>query len=219
MERMVGSSPVLCARWGAGRWWRSRAVGVVVLVALLGACGGDDGAPPTDAVTTAVPGAEDGGVDDDAAVDDAGVDEATDDSTPVVVPVDVDPCTLLTPDEVEAVTGLAVVAVTEETAIGCVFDLGPEAGVDVVVVVDDGEGRFIAPSFLFTEYLALVPAGEAEVISGVGERAVYSASFRGLAVDAGGGRYLAVAANGGYAELSEPRDEFIELARLAVARL
>lgn len=197
--------------------WKTVLVFVAAALLVLGGCGDDDASPPDTAPATSAPSgdATDDGVDD--ATDD-GVDDAAD-PAPVVVPIDVDPCTLVTADEVAAAIGVDVADGAFEPPIACSFDVGPGAGVQLLVVVDDGEGRFIAPSRLFVEYLALVPDGEAEMIDGLGERAVYSSAFRGLAVDAGGGRFVAVVVNGGYAELAAPRDEFVAVARLVLPRL
>jgi len=85
-----------------------------------------------------------------------------------------------------------------------------------LVNVDDGEGRFGAPAALFDGYMA---EEGAEIIPDLGVAAVYVQGFRGLAVDAGGGRYIALGVNGGYGELAEPRDVLVELATAALGRL
>lgn len=135
-----------------------------------------------------------------------------------VVPVEVAPCDLLTADEVQAATGLPVVEVRDEPPIDCVFDLGDDAGVEVWVTIEDGQGRFRGPANLFTQYMLREADGEAEGIAEVGERAV-CCPFRTIAVDAGGGRFIAVLVNGGYGELAEPRDALVSLAQTAVDRL
>jgi hypothetical protein len=136
-----------------------------------------------------------------------------------VVAVEVPPCDLLTADEVASATGLEVEGVSEDGVISCVFDLGPEAGVDVFVGADDGQGRLGGPAALFEGYTAMIADGEAEAIAGLGERAVYTPVFRGLAIDAGGGRYISLGISGGYQQLQEPRDVLITLAMAALERL
>jgi len=139
--------------------------------------------------------------------------------TAEVVAVEVPPCDLLTADEVASATGLEVEGVIEDGAITCVFDLGTEAGVDVFVGVDDGQGRLGGPAALFEAYTTMIVDGEAEAIAGLGERAVYTPVFRGLAIDAGGGRYISLGVNGGYQQLQEPRDVLTTPATAALARL
>jgi ABC-type transport system substrate-binding protein len=136
-----------------------------------------------------------------------------------VTPITVDPCTLVTTEEVAAATSLTVTEVRTESPTTCIFDFGPEAGVAVFLSVDDGEGGFTAPSSLFENYMALVADGSAETISDLGAAAVFAQSFRGLAIDAGDGRFFALGVNGGYGQLAEPRDAFIELAGIAAGRL
>ena len=136
-----------------------------------------------------------------------------------VVPVEAPPCSLLTADEVAAAAGLAVIESGEESPTSCVYDFGAEAGVAIFVNVDDGGGGFIAPSTVFDNYMAMVADGSAEIIPDLGAGAVYAQGFRGLAVDAGGGRFIALGVNGGYGELTEPQDALVELANLAVGRL
>jgi ABC-type transport system substrate-binding protein len=136
-----------------------------------------------------------------------------------VTPITVDPCTLVTTEEVTAATGLAVTEVKNESPTTCIFDFGQEAGVAIFLSVDDGEGGFTAPSSLFENYTALVADGGAETIADLGAAAVFAQSYRGLAVDAGGGRFFALGVNGGYGQLAEPRDAFIGLAGIAAGRL
>ena len=138
---------------------------------------------------------------------------------PDVVPVVVSPCSLVNEEEVAAAAGLTVSEIRDEPPISCVFEFGEEVGVAIFVNVDDGEGRFGAPAGLFDEYMAMVADGSAEIVSGLGVAAVYVQGFRGLAVDAGGGRFIGLGVNGGYAELSEPRDVLIDLAGAALGRL
>ena len=136
-----------------------------------------------------------------------------------VVPVEASPCSLVTVDEVAAATGLTVVESRDEPPISCVFDFGEEVGVAIFVSVDDGEGRSAAPAALFDGYMARVAEGSAETVPDLGVAAVYAQGFRGLAVDAGGGRFIGFGVNGGYGELAEPRDVLIELAAAALGRL
>jgi hypothetical protein len=136
-----------------------------------------------------------------------------------VVPVEAAPCSLVTVDEVAAAAGLTVVESREEPPISCVYDFGEEAGVAIFVNIDDGEGRFIAPASMFDNYMGMVAEGSAEIVPDLGVAAVYAQGYRGLAVDAGGGRFIALGVNGGYGELAEPRDVLIELAAAALGRL
>jgi hypothetical protein len=136
-----------------------------------------------------------------------------------VVAVEVPPCDLLTTDEVAGATGFEVEGITEDGPITCVFDLGAEVGVDLFVGADDGQGRLGGPAALFEGYTAMIADGEAEAITGLGERAVYAPVFRGLAIDAGGGRYISLGISGGYQRLQEPRDALITLATAALSRL
>ena len=136
-----------------------------------------------------------------------------------VVPVEASPCSLVTVDEVAAATGLKVVESRDEPPISCVFDFGEDVGVAIFVGVDDGEGRSAAPAALFDSYMARAAEGSAEIVPDLGAAAVYSQAFRGLAVDAGDGRFIGLGVNGGYGELAEPRDVLIELAAAALGRL
>jgi hypothetical protein len=182
--------------------WRS--IGPVVLtVVMVAACG--DSTPAGSSLDTAATSAPEA--------------PTTTAAASGVVAVGVAPCDLLTADEVAAATGLEVESLVEDGAITCVFDLGAEAGVDVFITADDGQGRMGGPAAVFENYMALVPEGEAETVAGLGERAVYAAGFRGLAVDAGGGRYIGLGVNGGFQQLAEPRDVLITLAMAALARL
>ena len=136
-----------------------------------------------------------------------------------VVPVTLDPCDLVEIDEVTAAAGMTVDEARNDSPISCAYDFGEEVGVAIFLNVDDGEGRFGAPASLFENYMAMVPDGSAEVIPDLGEAAVFVQSFRGLAVDAGGGRFIGLGVNGGYGELAEPRNVLIELATIALNRL
>ncbi len=137
----------------------------------------------------------------------------------VGVAVEVAPCDLLTAEEVSLATGLNVEEVVEDPPITCIFDLGVEAGVDVFVAVDDGQGRVGGPAAVFEAYTALIEDGEAEAVADLGEGAVYAPGFRGLAVDAGGGRFIGLGINGGFQHLQDPRDVLIHLAAAALERL
>ena len=179
-----------------------RLVGILcVAVLLLAACGGD-----TESETTAQADAP--ATTTTSAAADVGV-----------VPLEAPPCSLVTADEVAAAAGLAVVESGVESPTSCVYDFGPDAGVAIFVNVDDGGGGFIAPSTVYDNYMAMVAEGTAEVIPDLGAAAVYSQGFRGLAVDAGGGQFIALGINGGYGQLAEPEDVLVELATLAVGRL
>lgn len=180
-----------------------RLVGILCgALLLLAACGGE-----SDPDTT---------VEADASVTTTTTSPAASDE---VVPVSAAPCSLVTADEVSAATGLTVVESGEASPTSCVYDFGEEAGVAIFVNTDDGEGGFVAPSNVFENYMALVDEGSAEIVPDLGAAAVYSQQYRGLAVDAGGGRFIALGVNGGYGELTEPRDALVELATLAVSRL
>jgi hypothetical protein len=183
----------------------ARALAVLIVLLLLVAGCGDGGGTaqttgPTDGVATTTL----------AATTAAAGDE--------VVPLDAAPCDLVTADEVAGATGLTVEEVRDEPPISCAFDLGPDAGVYVEVIVEDGQGRLGGAANLLREYLLLVEDGEAEVIADVGEQAV-CCPFRTIAVDAGGGRYFAVSVGGGYTELAEPLEVLVSLARSILDRL
>ena len=136
-----------------------------------------------------------------------------------IVPIVVNPCNLVEMDEVAVSAGLAVAETSNDSPITCVYNFGEDAGVSIFLNIEDGEGRFGAPASLFENYMDLVPDGSAEVISDLGEAAVYAQGFRGLAVDAGGGQFIGLGVNGGYGNLAEPRDVLIELAAIALERL
>lgn len=168
---------------------------------LFAACGGET-APETSAVADAAP-----------------TTSSTATAEQETVSVGVSPCDLVTAEEVSAAAGLTVVESGVEPPISCVFDFGAEAAVAIFVNVDDGEGRFGAPASVFENYMAMVADGDAELIPDLGAAAVYVQGFRGLAVDAGDGRFIGFGVNGGYGELAEPRDVLIELAAAALKRL
>lgn len=145
--------------------------------------------------------------------------ETAPDPTTTVPPVAVPPCGLLTAGEVEEAGGLAVVTVVEEGPITCVFDLGAETGVDIFVSIDDGQGRLAGPEAVFRSYEDLLAAGDAEQVEGLGAAALYAPGFRGLAIDAGDGRFVGLGVNGGFGQLQNPRNLLMALARLALDRL
>lgn len=191
-----------------------RKFGVVLglSVALVG-CGGDDAT--SDTTSSTLPDAAPAEDADAATPDttDPAADVATSDE--VAVPAAAaDPCELVIADDVEAATGLVVVAV-DDTALdptGCVFEFGLTA--DVFVETGGLAG------FMFTNYEDLVDGGTAELIPDIGVAAVYSPGFRGLAVDIGQGRFFAVGLNGGYPEeLADTREVLVALASAAAARL
>jgi hypothetical protein len=132
-----------------------------------------------------------------------------------IVPVDAAPCTLLTADDVNGATGLTAADGREDGPITCVYDIGADAGVAVFVVIEDGQERFSGPASLYAAY---VDEG-AEMITGLGETAVYSQGFRTIAIDAGGGKFIAVGVNGGYSELAEPRDALVKMASVALGHI
>jgi hypothetical protein len=169
---------------------------------VLTACGGGTPDPGPDAASTSA----------------ADTTTASTTSGPDVVVV-VDPCDLLTPDEVATATGLEVTEVLAGPPITCVFDLGPEAGVDVFIALDDGQGRLGGAEAVFAAYATLLEGGEAEAVGELGEAALYAPGFRGLAVDAGAGKFIALGVNGTYQQLADPRAALVELAAIAVSRL
>lgn len=140
-------------------------------------------------------------------------------ATTGITAVEVPPCDLLSATEVSAATGLDVVEVIEESSSLCIFDLGIEAGVDLFLSMEGGEVSPGSPAAVFEEYTSLIDDAEAEAVTGLGEGAVYAAGFRGLAIDAGGGRFMLLGVNGGYQHLQDPRDVLISLAATALERL
>lgn len=177
-------------------------VTVCCAIALLAACGGDEssptGATAADA-TTSTTAANDGDAD--------------------VVAIETPPCELVTSDDVASATGLAVGDATEQPPLSCIFAVGNDSGIDVYVNADDGAGRGIGPAAVFAAYEDMVVEGSAEAVTGVGEAAFYSQGFRTLAVNAGGGKFIAVGVNGGYSELDEPREALIAIATAAIGRI
>lgn len=139
-------------------------------------------------------------------------------SSTAVAAVDADPCSLITADDVSAVTGHPVAGFDTQPPISCVFDLG-DAGVDIFVAIEDGQGRLSGPTALFADYSARIADGSVEAVPDLGEAAVFDAGFRTIVVDAGDGRFFAIGVNGGFATLQEPRDTLIELAAAALGRL
>ena len=202
-----------------------RFVAALCGVVLLAACGGDgatagdmppDSTPAADATASTTATTAGGMPPDSTPAADATA--STTATTAGVVPIEVPPCDLLTAAEVSAATGFEVEAVIEEPPITCVFDLGSAAGVDVFVSIDDGQGRLAGPAAVFEAY-ATADNAEAEVVGGLGEGAFYEPGYRGLAVDAGGGRFIGLGVNGGFQQLEDPRDALVELASLALGRL
>lgn len=170
----------------------------LVLCLSVAACGGDDAtttAAPTEAPATTT--------------------TTTAGAAGDVVPLEAAPCDLLTADDVSGATGLTAAAGREDGPVTCMYDIGTDTGVSVFVAIEDGQGRFSGGASLYAAY---VDEGD-EVITGVGDSAVYASGFRTIAVDAGGGRFFAVGVNGGYSELDQPRDVLIELAKTALANL
>jgi len=185
-----------------------RAMAVVIVLLMVSAgCGGGGTAESTGAAETVASTSP-------ASTAPAATEPEGDDVVPITTP----PCDLLTAEEVEAATGLPVEEVSDEPPIACDFDLGAEAGVHIQVIIEDGAGRLGGAANLLREYLLLVDQGEAELVDGVGEQAV-CCPFRTIAVDAGGGRFFAVGVGGGYAELAEPLEVLISLARSVLGRL
>ena len=136
-----------------------------------------------------------------------------------VVPLDRDPCDLVTADEVAAAVGAGVAPGRADPPLGCVFDLQDVPQVHIAVIIEDGAGRLGGAASIFEGYRALVADGDAEDVPAIGIAAVYAPGFRGLAVDAGGGRYFAVAVGGGYQALEQPKEALIALARAVMAGL
>ncbi|MFC2177446.1 DUF3558 family protein [Actinomycetota bacterium] len=176
-------------------------VTVCCAIALLAACGGDESSPtdtPTaDATTTTAANGSDAGV----------------------IAIETPPCDLVTSDDVATATGLAVGDATEQPPLSCIFPVGDDSGVDVYVNADDGAGRGSGPAAVFAAYEEMVAEGSAEAVTGLGEAAFYSQGFRTLAVNAGGGQFIAVGVNGGFSELDEPRDALIAIATAAIGRI
>ena len=114
---------------------------VLVVAALLVACGGDDTTTTTDPTTTTSTAPAPSPTTTAAA---AGGD---------VVPVEVEPCALLTADDVGGATGLAAAVGREDGMITCVFDIGADSGVAVFVAIDDGLGRLAGPASLYAAYV------------------------------------------------------------------
>ncbi|MEA2002248.1 MAG: hypothetical protein U9N84_10255 [Actinomycetota bacterium] len=181
----------------------NRVVGAFACLPLLLAACGDDSTAPTTSLGSSAP------------VSSTTVAIAEFD----VVAIEVPPCDLVTAAEVAAATGLAVSEVRDTPPFSCVFGLGEEAGVAVFVNADDGQGRLSAPAAVFDAYTAMAVDGSAELISDLGDSAAYAQGFRGLAIDAGGGKYIALGVSGGYQELESPFDALVELARAALGRL
>ena len=187
-----------------------------VLALVVASCGGSSRTDVADDVGAAVPTAPSVAAPTVAEQPDA---VATIADQPDVVPIEIAPCDVVTTEEVEAATSLVVESVSEESSGACLFDFGADVGVAVFVTLDDGTGSSMGPANVFAGYADRVSEGAAEQIADVGADAVYSSSFRGLAVDVGDGRFFAVGVNGGYSELSDPRDSLIAIAVSVLDRL
>lgn len=198
-----------------------RFVVICGLLVLAGGCGGDDATsdPPStsDPPETSDPPAE-------TVVDTEPAPAASNDSdndSDTVVAIELAACELVTSDDVAAATGMTIVTAGADPALGpngCVFDVGLSA--DVFVSIDDGQGRMTSPASMFGFYMEDISDGAAELVPELEQPAVYSPGFRGLAVDAGDGRFFAVGLSGAYPdELAEPREILMALAAAALERL
>ncbi len=172
------------------------------VVLLLAGCGGGGEAQPTTPVATVSSTATGSPT--------AGASNA--------VAITVPPCTLITAAEVEAATGLTVKEIRDEPPISCVFDLGADAGVAIFINIEDGQGRSVGPASVFQAYDERVAAGNAVAVPDLGQAARYAPAYRGLAVDAGDGRFIALGVTGGFQNLQDPRDALISLAKAALGR-
>ncbi|MCJ7725836.1 MAG: DUF3558 domain-containing protein [Acidimicrobiia bacterium] len=171
--------------------------GLAAAALLLAACGADSGG-----TTTAVPA-----VATTVAIPDPGI-----------TPIEIAPCELLTAEEVADATGYPVTGVRDEPPISCVFDLDTGGNVFVFVSIEDGMGRFSGAANLFEQYTLLIGDGETEAVDDLGEGAV-CCPFRTMAVDAGGGRFVAVGVSGSFDALAEPLEALNTLAEAILARL
>lgn len=190
---------------------------LLVALAMLAGCGGGDTASDSISATVSGPAAA-----EPISPDSTGSTEPvalTDPSaeTGSVVAMEVAPCDLVTEDDVAAATGLTVGAGDDQAFFPpnfCVFDVGVSA--DVFVSIDDGEDSITGPASLFAFY---VDDESGELIPDLGLAAVYSFSYRALAVNAGAGKFFVVGLSGGYPEeLAETREILITLAVAALAR-
>lgn len=198
-----------------------RTRGLILVAALaLAACGSDDALPDAD-------GTGPDPVEPSTLIDPTEEEEDETGLVPAagrVRAIDADPCELLTADEVERATGIDVVAVEPDGPISCLFDLDAESRVGILLSLDDGEGRMIAGASVFDAYLTELAGDEIEIleVTGLGQAALFSPRFRGLAVDAGDGRFIAIGVHGSSATLVDPdenHDLLVELAGLVVERL
>ena len=201
-----------------------RAVAVVLLLLTpLAACGGGDESDSMDALTAeqeAVVDELQELVTDDEDAFEEGLEEAADRSSAAAgaaVAIDLPPCDLVTTAEIETVTGFAVEQVTDTPPIDCRFDLVADSDLYIVTAIDDAEGRLGGPAAIFLRHEDEGSESPFEPVEQVGERALYAG--RGLAVDAGGGRYFFIGVGGQYLELADPRDQLITLAQAALARV
>lgn len=194
---------------------RNSRVALGLSVVLVVGCGGADTASDTTRITASdtAPAGDSAAATSDMEAADITIVEAADEVA--AEPDATDSCELVTTDDVEAATGLTVVSVEGDRAFppeGCVFGFGLSA--DLWVETGD------RAQFLFTNYMDLVDDGSAELIADLGVAAVYAGGFRGLAIDAGEGRFVSLILDGGYPDqLAEPRDLMVALARAAVTNL
>ena len=201
-----------------------RAVAVVLLLLTpLAACGSGDESDSMDALTAeqeAVVDELQELVTDDENAFEEGLEEAADRSSAAAgaaVAIDLPPCDLVTTAEIETVTGFAVEQVTDTPPIDCRFDLVADSDLYIVTAIDDAEGRLGGPAAIFLRHEDEGSESPFEPVEQVGERALYAG--RGLAVDAGGGRYFFIGVGGQYLELADPRDQLTTLAQAALARV
>ena len=201
-----------------------RAVAVVLLLLTpLAACGSGDESHSMDALTAeqeAVVDELQELVTDDENAFEEGLEEAADRSSAssgAAVAIDLPPCDLVTTAEIETVSGFAVEQVTDTPPIDCRFDLVADSDLYIVTAIDDAEGRLGGPAAIFLRHEDEGSESPFEPVEQVGERALYAG--RGLAVDAGGGRYFFIGVGGQYLELADPRDQLITLAQAALARV
>lgn len=179
-----------------------RAAAALCCLILLAACGDDEPVSATTGVASSPP-----------------TTTATTVLETSVVPLGVPPCELVGAEEVASAIGMPVVAGLEEPPLSCRFDLTEVPGVHVAVIIEDGAGRLGGAAAIFDGYRDLLADGEADEIPGLGSSAVYAPGFRGLAVDAGDGRFFAVAIGGSYQALDEPGEALVLIAEAVLAGL
>jgi hypothetical protein len=197
---------------------------IAVMVTVLTGCGGSDDAATPAADTSPSDAATEAPATETSTSEMSSEASATGTTTGptaggTVASTGVEPCNLLTADEVADATGFEVVDVTPMPPVTCVYDLGEDVPVDIFVAVEDGAGRMAGAASIFDDYGQRARSGDTERVPGLGSIAYFDGNFRAVAVDAGDGRYFVVGVNGGFGELAEPRDTLIALADLAVDRL